>query len=64
MIVRVDRPSPVLPGDFVLRPKTSGFGFHYCIGVREGYVAGIAKHVGTLDEFGDRKAATIKASPD
>jgi len=63
MIVRLDPPSPVQPGDLVLRPKVSEFGFHYGTGVTGGNVAhtmpGIGKHVGTLDEFGDRKPVTI-----
>jgi hypothetical protein len=47
----------------VLRRKDSGFGFHYGTGVTWGNVAhtmpGIGKHIGPLDEFGDRKPVTI-----
>lgn len=63
MIVRRNPPSPVQPGDILLRPKASGLGFHYGTGVSGGYAAhtmpGIGKHVGTLDEFGDGKLVTI-----
>jgi len=63
MIVKLDPPSPVQPGDLLLRSKASGFGFHYGTGISGGYVAhtmpGIGKHVGTLHEFSDRKPVTI-----
>jgi hypothetical protein len=67
MLGRLDPPSPVQPGDLLLRPKDSGLGFHYGTGISGGYVAHtmprIGKHVSTFDEFGDNRPVAIFRPP-
>lgn len=56
--------NPVQPGDLVMRPKHSGWGFHYGTGVSGALVAHttpeMGKHVGPLEEFADGKHVAIR----
>jgi hypothetical protein len=54
-IVSLEPPSPVEPGDLLIRRKHSGLGWHYATGLNNGLVKdvtpGRGKHLTTLDGF-------------
>jgi hypothetical protein len=57
MYIQLPPPSPVQPGDILIRPKHSGMGFHYGTGLSNGLVKDNTpeggKHVTTFEGFQD-----------
>ncbi len=63
MYVQLPLPSPVQPGDILIRPKHSGLGYHYGTGLSNGLVKDNTpeggKHVTTFAGFQDGLPAWI-----
>jgi hypothetical protein len=63
MLMQLVPPSPVQPGDILIRPKKSGFGYHYGTGLSNGLVKDNTpedgKHVTTFEGFHDGLPAWI-----
>jgi hypothetical protein len=64
MLLHLPPPSPLRGGDLVIRPKLSGWGFHYGTALDSGFIAHMTpedgKHIGSLDEFAAAKPVFIK----